>query len=266
MPVSIHSLHIYPVKSCQGIDCNQVDLTKTGFKYDRHWMLVDKQGQFLSQRKFPEMARIQTRLMHDSLIISADNCTQLEIPLESPIKNRLAVSIWKDQCSASMVSAAASHWFSTFLNHDCDLVFLPPNEPRLVDPEYAHVNQTVGFADGFPLLILSRASITLLASKLGATIDINRFRANIVLEGCEAHEEDNWSAIAVNNIHIDLVKPCSRCVIPSIDQHTSEPHPTLLKTLAGYRRRDGKIYVGQNGIHQSTGLIATGQTVTTRSK
>jgi uncharacterized protein YcbX len=266
MPVTIQSFHIYPVKSCQGIEYEQIELTRTGFKYDRHWMLVDKQGRFLSQRKFPDMARIQTRLTDDSLIVSGDDYAELIVPLESTSRNRLAVSIWDDHCSAALVSTAASHWFSSFLNHDCDLVFLPPNEPRLVNPEYAHSKQTVGFADGFPLLILSRASIDLLSDKLGETIDIKRFRPNIVVDGCEAHEEDNWSAISVNNIDIDLVKPCSRCVIPSIDQDTAEPHPSLLKTLASYRRREGKVFVGQNGIHRSTGILTRGQPVATRSK
>ncbi|MBC8210222.1 MAG: MOSC N-terminal beta barrel domain-containing protein [Gammaproteobacteria bacterium] len=266
MTANIHSLHIYPIKSCQGIDCEQVELTRTGFQYDRHWMLVDQQGQFLTQRQHPQMARIKPRITDNSLLISADDCVPLEIPLESPARQRLPVKIWNDQCSAALVSTAASEWFSAVLNHPCELVYLPDSEPRRVDPAYAHAQQTVGFADGFPLLIITQASAELLAQKLDEDIDINRFRANIVIDGCTAHAEDSWSAITLNNIQIDLVKPCSRCVIPSINQHTAESHPSLLKALAGYRRRDGKIYVGQNGLHQSTGTLHKGAVVTVHPK
>ena len=263
MQPTIHSLHIYPVKSCQGIDCNSVELTGTGFKYDRHWMLVDKQGRFLSQRQLPAMARIETALTPTSLIVSVNSDAQLEIPLNNPHQERVKVNIWNDQCSAALVATQASRWFSDFLNFDCDLVTLPDSEKRLVSAEYAQAGQTVGFADGFPLLILSKASADLLSSKLGEPVDINRFRANIIIGNCPAHAEDSWNNITVNDMRIDLVKPCSRCVIPSIDQQTSKKHASLLKVLASYRRNEGKVYVGQNGLHRSTGIISTGQTVTT---
>lgn len=126
---------------------------------------------------------------------------------------------------------------------------------------YAKPDQIVGFADGFPLLIISRASIQQLSDKLAEGIDSNRFRANMIIDGCEAHAEDGWSSLSVNSIEIQLAKPCSRCVIPSIDQQTAEKHPSLLRTLASYRRRDGKVYMGQNGLHLSPGILSTGQIV-----
>ncbi len=267
MPPVIHSLHIYPIKSCQGIDLDSVELTDTGFKYDRHWMLVDKQGDFLSQRKFPAMAKIKTALTENSLVVSSDGVEPtLEIPLKSNSTEKIPVNIWNDQCSATIVSSEASLWFSEFLGVSCDLVFLKDTEHRLVDPDYAKDKQRVGFADGFPLLILSRASTDLLSDKLGETIDINRFRANIIIDGCDAHEEDLWSKISVNSIDILLAKPCSRCVIPSINQQSAEKHSTLLKTLASYRRIEGKVFVGQNGLHQSNGVISVGTPILVTEK
>jgi len=263
----IHSLHIYPIKSCQGIDLNSVELTDTGFKYDRHWMLVDKQGGFLSQRQFPAMAKIKTAVTDNSLVISSDGVVSpLEIPLQSNSHEKISVNIWNDQCSATIVSSEASLWFSEFLEIPCDLVFLADSEHRLVDPDFAKNKQRVGFADGFPLLILSRATTDLLSDKLAEKVNINRFRANIIIDDCEAHEEDSWSKISVNSIDILFAKPCSRCVIPSINQQSAEKHTSLLKTLSSYRRRDGKVFVGQNGLHQSNGVLSVGMPVLVTKK
>ena len=257
----IDSLHIYPIKSCQGIDLRQAELVATGLQYDRHWMLVNPQGVFLSQRELPHMALIKTELTDSSLIVSDGRQQSLQIPIQASSSRRKSVQIWNDRCSAAIVSAEASRWFSNSLKTECELVFLPTTEQRLVDPEYAQNSQIVGFADGFPLLVVSKASIDLLNNKLGEQLDIGRFRPNIVLEGCPAHAEDDWSAIAIGDITIQLAKLCSRCVIPSIDQQNAQKHPGILKTLASYRRRDGKVYVGQNGLHDRHGLLKVGQTV-----
>ena len=260
MNVHIHSLHIYPIKSCQGINLQTAELTHTGFKFDRHWMLIDKQGHFLSQRSHPQLAKIKTSFTDDTLIAESEN-SRLEIPLYSKDNDRLQVRIWNDECSAARVSKTCNEWFSQILNTECELVFLPETEKRRVDENFARQNETVGFADGFPLLILSRASIDLLNSQLQNKVDINRFRANIVLDGCDAHAEDDWSKIIVNNIEIKLPKACSRCIIPSIDQATAEKYPEVLKVLSQYRKHQNHIYFGQNAIHLSPGHIATGQSV-----
>jgi len=261
MTPRIHSLHVYPIKSCQGIDLKSAELTPTGFSYDRHWMLVDKQGQFLTQRQLPQMALIKPELTANSLIVSHDSSGQIEIPLLGDDRNRKLVNIWNDRCNAAIVSTQASQWFSTVLDTDCDLVFMPPSETRQVDQNFSEKGQIVGFADGFPLLLLSLASIDLLNEKMQQKIKIDRFRANIIIDGCTAHAEDHWSSLTVNGIVIRLPKPCSRCVIPSIHQHTAEKHPAVLKTLASYRRREGKVYMGQNGLHLSNGQIDVGQPV-----
>lgn len=264
MQAHIHSLYVYPIKSCQGIRVETAELVDTGFKYDRHWMLIDKQGRFLSQRQCADMARIKTHLGPETLSVSSDECNFLSIPIDSDNGKRTTVQIWSDTCEAAGVSAQVSEWFSDFLHTECDLVFLPHEIKRSIDKDYAQPGQSVGFADGFPLLILSLASIDMLNNQLQEKVDVDRFRANIVIDGCEAHAEDQWTQISVNDIDINLVKACSRCVIPSIHQQTAQKHPDLLKTLASYRRQDGKVYVGQNAIHQTNGNISVGQTITIR--
>lgn len=262
----IHSLHVYPIKSCQGIELETAELVETGIRYDRHWMLVDNKGNFLSQRQLPQMARITTHFTSDSLRVNMDKQPTLELPLSSNDTEHTRVTIWNDECRAALVSAEASDWFSHALGIPCELVFLPESEHRQVDLNFAADGTGVGFADGFPLLVLSRATIDQLNSKLEDTVCIDRFRANIIIDGCEAHEEDEWSKITVGDIDILLCKPCSRCVIPSIDQHSGEKHAKLLSTLAGYRRTKGKVYVGQNGLHLSQGTITRAQSIQIQRK
>lgn len=261
MTATVHSLYVYPIKSCGGISLKNAELIRTGFRHDRHWMLVNKQGGFLSQRTLPRMALIETQIIDNRVLLCSAAGNQLEIPLHTSDEDRLPVQIWNDNCSAARVSPEVSRWFSEFLDVDCELVFLPDTEKRPLDRDYASDDQTIAFADGFPVLVVSLASIELLSSKLQQEVSIERFRPNIVLDGCDAHEEDSWRSITINGIPVQLAKPCSRCVIPGIDPDTAQKHPTLLKTLASYRRFNGKVYVGQNGLHGKHGHISVGQSV-----
>ncbi len=266
MSLTLQALYIYPIKSCAGIALESAELVDTGFKYDRHWMLVDENGQFLSQRQLPQMATIHTRLTDTTLIVSHADMPDLNVALAQHGEDNLAVQIWGDRCQARRVSQQASDWFSRLLDRPCELVFLPQSEPRQVDTHYAESGQIVGFADGFPLLVMTLESAGMLSEKLGETISIERFRPNIVIAGAPAHAEDGWASIQIGDIKIDLAKPCSRCVIPSIDPKNARKHPELLKTLASYRRRDGKVYVGQNGLHRSNGRLSVGDSVSFSKK
>jgi uncharacterized protein YcbX len=259
--IRIHSLHVYPIKSCQGIDLDQAQLTDTGIEFDRHWMLINQHGRFLSQREYPQMARIGCAFDGDQLRIQCDGQEDLTIPLRQQAETRVAVKIWKDECSAAVVSAEADQWFSGVLGIPCQLVFLPDSEQRKVDPEFAQQQEIVGFADGFPLLVVSLASVDLLNERLQQQVGIERFRPNVVLSGCEAHAEDSWHAIEANGVRITLAKPCSRCSIPSFDQRSGEQHPQLLQALGEYRRQKGKILFGQNGLHTHNGRLNTGDPV-----
>lgn len=266
MQPSVHSLHIHPVKSCRGFAVDSAELVATGFKYDRRWMLVDGEGRFLSQRTLPRMALIQTQLIGDDMLVCTTDRSQLDIPITGDSAEHRTVRIWNDRCDAAVVSTEANAWFSDFLDVDCELVFLPDQSQRQVDLDYALPGQRVALADGFPLLIVSLASADLLSDKLGEPVAIERFRPNIVIDGCAAHAEDGWRSVTINGIDIELAKPCSRCVIPSIDPVTAERHSNLLKTLGSYRRFDGKIQVGQNGLHARSGQIRVGQAVSFESR
>ena len=260
MSYCVKSLHIYPIKSLQGINLTSASLVKHGFQYDRQWMLVDSDHLFMSQRTVPLMATLNTKIDHNSLVVSA-KASQIKIDLNKELPNNIKVTVWNDTLQVNVESDEINHWFSQQLGQPCKLVKLAKNQLRQVDTTFAHNNESVGFADAFPLLVISQSSIELLNSKLDSPVDINRFRPNIVIDGLSPHEEDKLSSLIINGIEIKLVKPCDRCTIPSVDQITGEKRGDVLRALTRYRLFSKNIYFGMNGLHQSHGTISVGQIV-----
>jgi len=261
MPYSVKSIFIYPIKSLQGIELEKSELVDYGLKYDRQWMLVNSDNQFLSQREITKLATFKTKIKGDILTVTAPNKDTIQLNLNSHSKANISVTVWEDTVLASKEPEKINSWFSEQLGMSCTLVKLALNQKRLVDNDFAQLQEAVGFADGFPLLIVAQKNIELLNAKLDSAIDMNRFRPNIVIDGLEAHEEDKLHSLIINNIEIKLVKPCSRCVIPAIDQLTGIKRPDILRALMGYREMNKKIYFGMNALHQSHGTIEVSQTV-----
>ncbi len=261
MSYTVKSIIIYPIKSLQGIELDKAELVDYGLKYDRQWMLVDTNNQFLSQRQVAKMATLKTEIKDKSLIVTAPNKDSIQLDLNQQTRSDISVLVWDDTVLASKESDAVNHWFSQQLGITCTLVKLALNHHRLVDNSYAQRQESVAFSDGFPLLVVSQKNIELLNSKLDSAINMNRFRPNIIIDGLAAHEEDKLHSLIINNIEIKLVKPCSRCVIPSIDQTTGIKRPDVLRALMNYREMNKKIYFGMNALHQSTGFIEVKQIV-----
>jgi uncharacterized protein YcbX len=138
---------------------------------------------------------------------------------------------------------------------------MPDDARRRVQPLYARRGETVSFADGFPLLLISQASLDDLNARLDQPVPMNRFRPNLVVSGCEAFDEDRWQRIRIGTLEFDVAKPCSRCVMPSIDQATAQRDPQINRVLASYRRRDGQVYFGQNLLYPEYGSLAVGDTL-----
>ena len=172
------------------------------------------------------------------------------------------VTIWNDQCSAIDCGDEAAKWISQFLDTPSRIVFFPDTEVRQVDPDYANLGDKTAFSDGFPLLLISQASLDDLNSRLQQPVTMTQFRPNIVISGCEAFAEDKWKKIKIGDIEYRIVKPCSRCIIPSINIETAKPAAEPLKTLASYRKQGNKVYFGQNIIAENEGSIEIGMPVT----
>jgi hypothetical protein len=205
------------------------------------------------------MCLIQTQIINDGLILSAVSMEPLVV--KYPNTNKCYVTVWDDKCQAFDAGEDAAAWLSRYLLTQCRLVYFPDNEFRQVDLNYANKGEKTAFSDGFPLLLISQASLDDLNSRLVLHVAMNRFRPNIVVNGCLPFAEDLWKIIRIGNVTYRLVKPCSRCVIPSINIETAEREEEPIKTLAHYRKRDNKIFFGQNVIADVTGDIKVGMKV-----
>jgi len=252
----------YPVKSLRGNQLESADVDARGIRFDRHWMLVDGQGNFLSQRQLPRMVLVKTQVEDQGLRVSAPGMQDLMLPVASDGDDAVLVKVWRDECRAQTVDAQADGWFSEFLGRDCRLVSLPPGSVRQVDQDYARQGDQVGFADGFPFLLISQASLDDLNQRLPSPISMERFRPNLVISGCDAYAEDGWRRIRIGDLVFRVVKPCSRCVIPTIDPDTGRRQgDEPLKTLLHYRKQGNKVMFGQNLLHDGIGSLNQGMRV-----
>lgn len=254
------ALYRYPVKSLRGAGFDGLDVESRGLRLDRHWMVVDADGRFLTQRQQARMALVSTEVGDDGVLrLSADGMPTIDVPATGA-ERRDAV-VWGDVVGAAPVSRDADAWLSEFLGLSCQLVAFPDDSRRQVDTAYAAPGDQVGFADGFPFLLISQASLDDLNARLPNPVPMIRFRPNLVVSGCEPYAEDAWRRIRIGGITFRVAKPCSRCIIPTIDPGTAERGAEPLRTLMAYRRRDNKVYFGQNLVHDSTGRLEVGMAV-----
>lgn len=232
----ISEINIYPIKSLKGNSVNSATVEERGLQYDRRWMLTDADGKFFTQREFPRTALIEVGLEADSLTITADGFGRLEISLLPKTDHTRQVTIWQSVCRGEVYPAVTNEWFSDVLETNCQLVYMPDDSRRSVNPRFDRGQNIVSFADGYPLMVIGEASLDNLNSRLDADLPMNRFRPNLVVSGGEAFAEDGWERIRINDSIFRATKPCERCVITTVDQAKGgfdgkEP----LRTLASYR-------------------------------
>jgi uncharacterized protein YcbX len=232
---TVTGLFVYPLKSARGIDCPRVRLAATGFDSDRQWMLVNAHGVFLSQRTHPQLARIVPELDGGEVVLHAPGLPPLRLP-RSCSGERLAVRVHKDRCVGLDAGADAAEWASRAAGEAVRLVRVPAHSERHANPTFAGtVPAPMGFADGFPVLVCNAASLADLNTRLPSVIPMERFRPNVVLEGLPAWAEDRIDTLTVGEVTLRLVKPCTRCTIPSIDQRTGQPSIDPIPALRQFR-------------------------------
>lgn len=267
--VRVKSIMIYPIKSCRGISVAQATISSTGFRWDRQWVVVNSRGRAYTQRVEPKLALVQTHLPtqafsphsqldnHSFLEIKAPGMEVLKVPLVKCGEKVDGISVWEWSGSALDEGDAAANWFTNYLGKPSRLVrFNNASDVRNVEPGYS-TGHTVMFADMYPFLLLSQGSMDALNALLKEPLPVNRFRPNILVEGCEPFSEDLWSEMRINDATFQGVKLCSRCKVPTINQETgadggSEPTETLLsfrsdKALRPDKKQQkGRVYFGQN--------------------
>lgn len=256
----LSAITTYPVKSCAGIERSTVSLDRFGPSGDRRWLVIDENGRFVSQREQSRMALIQVEQLTEGIRLSLGE-DDIVVSIPGADAGEVHVTVWEDRVRAHLADKHAGAWLSDRLGLPCRLVYMPDHCQRLVDGLFASEGETVSFADGFPLLLISQASLDDLNQRLDNPVPMNRFRPNLVVTGCDAFAEDEWQRIRIGGVEFDVAKPCSRCVIPSIDQATAERDRQINRVLASYRRVNGEIMFGQNLLYQQAGTLALGDAV-----
>lgn len=261
MVIEVTELNFYPIKSCHGTALDTADIALRGIKHDREWLIVDAStNNFITQREIAKMCLVKPDLSEqgDELRLSAPGMDTIKVPVTRTCGQR-RVTVWSKACKADDQGDEAAKWLSKFLNVDCRLVKMADDHKRQVDQRYAkRKTDQVGFADDFPILLISEESLVDLNTRLENKLPMNRFRPNIVVKGCNAFDEDNWNTVKIGDLLFDVVKPCARCVITTIDQTNANKGPEPLKTLASYRNSRNRLLFGQNVVHHSSGKLRIG--------
>ena len=260
----ISEIHIYPIKSLAGFSLDSAQLNATGFEFDRQWMVTKPDGEFMTQRNYPQMALVETKVDNDALTLSSFGMEpHIVAPVEKDNCNRISTQVWGDPVQALEHDVQTNGWLSQAIGVDCKLVSFPDDEIRQCDLALSKVGEHTLFADAFPLLLLSQGSLDDLNARLENPVGMDRFRPNIVVSGCEPLAEDNWKNIMVGDVRLRVTQACARCSVPTVNQQTgvlSGPEP--IHTLSSYRQRgDGEVYFGINLVPETTGLVRTGDRV-----
>lgn len=266
MSFIVSSVHIYPIKSCRGIDLEHSSIDSRGLKHDRSWLIIGNDGTAITQRDVPQLAMVKTRVVDEQTIaLSFDGQQDLTLRRDKS-GARTKANVWGDEIDAIDQGRDAAAWFSKITEIPSRLVIMADEFVRPVNQKKVEGDFRVGFADSHPLLIISKASLEELNTRLSSPVPMNRFRPNVVVDGCEAFAEDDWKQIRIGQILFDLTKPCARCVMVTIDQESAQGNVEPLKTLATYRSVGNKVMFGQNMVHHAEGRIAVGDKVEVISK
>lgn len=274
----VSSLHIYPIKSTAGIDLPDAIVDELGLAFDRRFVVNDALGQCITARTEPRLCLVRTKLTADGIELSADNMPTLILIYEKFSKQYQDVTIWGDSIAGQLCSNEADTWFSEYLQRPCQLLFFGQDSSREKKPNTDRARK-VAFADGYPLLLISQASLDNLNSRLESShlegkhlsdsqqqaVSMAQFRPNIVIDNCLPFAEDGWQHIRIGEVEFKVSKPCERCIMTTVNPKKAEKHPEQqpLRTLKSFRQdHNGEVLFGQNLIALNSGQIKAGDKVT----
>ena len=268
--IELSHIFIYPVKSLAGISLSSSVVTPSGLQYDRRWMIVNNKGLFITQRLHPKLSLIHTEIIGDQIRLTAPDGNNLMLPLSLNQGDVASVRVWSDHVDGIQASKTHNDWITDYLGIDARFIYMPETTHRPVDNSFSKSSlDSVSFADGFPYLLISSGSLNDLNKKLNhkneTSVSINRFRPNLVVSGCEPYVEDKWTEYNMGGNIFYNVKPCSRCIMTTIDATTGQKGIEPLKTLLEYRKTGNKAYFGQNVLidlnYDNSWKVSVGDTV-----
>ena len=257
----VTALFVYPVKACRGIRLERARIVARGFAADRRYMVVNARHEFVTQRQRRELALVSVSLAAGGFELSAPGRPSLHLGEACEQGERVAARVWGHD-GVGVRHAPGSAWFSDYLGSEHSLVYMPDDHSRPVNPERARPGDVVSFADAYPFLLISEASLAELNRRLPSPVGMARFRPNIVIDGSSPFVEDGFARVRIGGTTFRGPKGCDRCVVTTIDPDTAKADTEPLRTLATFRKRDGKVWFGMNLIHDAPGELAVGDEVT----
>ncbi len=263
MTITLTALHIYPVKGLGGIDLSQALVTTRGLLHDRRFLVVREDDFFVTQRDFPKMATVWVEVDDDTVTLSAPDMDSISFDAEPPMRPARQVTVWRSVVAAHSVSPEVDAWLSEYLGERLRLVYMPEGSERHCNPEFAGPDDIVSFADGYPFLIASEESLADLNERIvkngGGRLPMNRFRANLIVKGCEPYAEDTWKEFQIGEAVFRGVKHCARCQVTTTDQASGEVRgPEPLATLSSYRNTASGPLFGMNLVPVKLGTVRIG--------
>lgn len=262
----LSALYRYPLKSGKAETLQHIGLDKLGLDGDRRWMLVDEaSGRFLTQRTVAKMSQLSA-LWNSAggLSLSSPGHATLEIALPGSDAELRGVTLWRDALRVPDAGDQAAAWVSDFIGKPTRLVHIPLERARYTEAGYGQDGDQVGFADGYPLLLIGQASLDDVSTRVGRPMEMLRFRPNLVIEGGDAFAEDGWKRLRIGDVELRVVKPCSRCILTTIDPKTGERSADRepFATLEAYRKTENGAMFGQNVVNDGVGHLEVGMPVT----
>jgi hypothetical protein len=257
---TVSALYVYPVKACRGIAVASARVVERGFEHDRRYMVVDGRGQFLTQRELPELSLVRTSFDPSGIVLRRQGHADFLLPFAIDEGPALDVRVWAHEGPA-IVHPGGSAWISAVLERQASLVYMPDGHRRPVNPERARAGDVVNFADAYPFLAISEASLADLNLRLETPVTMERFRPNIVVRGVTPYAEDSWERVRLGETEFMAVKRCERCSVTTVEPDSGRREKEPLRTLAGYRQQEGKVWFGMNLIHDGRGSLSVGDRV-----
>ena len=255
----LSAINRFPIKSCRGWSVDSAVVEPWGLAGDRRWMVVDEAGEVITAREANRLVLVRPELTSDGLRLTAPDLPPLDVPTPDPA-GQVPVAIWSSQLTAATAGSEADAWFSKAIGRTARLVHLDDPTRRPTSPAFSEPEDRVSFADGYPLLVATEASLAALNDVVverseGAhpPLPMTRFRPNVVVAGTEAWEEDDWRRIRIGDAVFRAVKGCARCVLTTIDPETAVRGREPIASLARVRRWDGATWFGVNLVPDTPG-------------
>ncbi|OCG33525.1 hypothetical protein A9G34_05620 [Gilliamella sp. Choc4-2] len=254
--ISVNQLYIYPIKSLQGISLKKNKMVDGGFEYDRVLMISEPDGTFITARQYPELLKLKTSVMNNNIDVSISSQKAITINFDEFSKNNEPTEVWGNHFTSQIASIRVNQFFSQFLRKDVQIRWVGNNLTRRIK-RYPQI--PISFADRYPYLLLNEASFNYLQQKCPIKLDIRQFRSNIIVKGALPFAEDAWKTIKIGNVIFDIVKPCNRCMLTTLNFNSAKPlaNNEPLNTLRYFRADEqGKIDFGMNMIARNNGSIS----------